>query len=60
MTAARELEQKEIDWKKQGTLEYQQLARRSLETLQPVKPLDDDDPDRPRVKSSGFRPKRES
>lgn len=56
----RELEQNEIDWKKQGTNEYQQLARRSIATLQPVRPLEEDDPDRPRVKSSGFKPKRES
>lgn len=55
----RDLEQDEIDWKKQGTHEYLELARRSLESLQPVKPLASDDPDRRRVESSGFKPKRE-
>ncbi len=56
----RELEQKEIDWKKQGTDEYLELARRSIETLRPVSPLEADDPDRPRVKFSDFKPKREA
>lgn len=56
----RGLEQKEVDWKKRGTQEYQGLAVRSRDTLQAVTPLENDDPDRPRVHSSGFRPKQES
>ena len=36
------------------------LVVRSLETLRPVTPLESDDFDRPRVASSGFRPKQES
>ena len=56
----RELEQKEIDWKQQGTKEYQDLAKRSLAGMEPVSPLAEDDPDRPRLSSSGFKPKRES
>jgi phenylacetic acid degradation protein len=56
----RQLEQNEVDWKKQGTLEYQQLAIRSVGSLETVSPLENDDPARPRVKSSGFKPKRES
>ncbi len=56
----RQLEQKEVDWKKRGTQEYQELAIRSAENLEPAMPLRDDNFDRPRVRSSGFRPKRES
>lgn len=56
----RSLEQKEVDWKKQGTNEYLELARRSMASLVPTEPLDDDDPGRPRVKSSGFKPKQET
>lgn len=56
----RSLQQKEVDWKKQGTEEYRELARRSLASLEPVSPLAEADPGRPRVKSSGFKPKRES
>ena len=36
----RELEQKEIDWKKGGTQEYQNLAVRSRDSLEKVEPLD--------------------
>ena len=56
----RELEQQEVDWKKQGTEEYRALARRSRATLRPVTPLPEGDPERPRVESSDFKPKRES
>lgn len=56
----RSLEQKEVDWKKRGTEEYRQLTVRSLSSMSLVTPLEHDDPDRPRVKSSGFTPKRES
>jgi phenylacetic acid degradation protein len=56
----RPLQQKEVDWKKGGTQEYRELAIRSHESLRPVTPLEEDDPGRERVKSSGFKPKRES
>ena len=56
----RALEQKEVEWKKEGTQEYIELARRNLEGLSPAVPLAEDDPERARVKSSGFKPKRES
>jgi phenylacetic acid degradation protein len=56
----RDLKQSEVEWKMQGTREYVELAKRSLANLSPVVPLADDDPERPRVKSSGFKPKRES
>lgn len=56
----RSLEQKEIDWKKGGTQEYVELAKRSLQTMQAVTPLERDDPNRPRLESNGFKPKQES
>lgn len=56
----RSLEQKEIDWKKGGTQEYVDLAKHSLATMQPITPLERDDPNRPRLESTGFKPKQES
>ena len=56
----RDLEDKEVSWKKQGTREYQELAKRSHETLHRVDPLESDDPERPRLDSSSFKPKSES
>lgn len=55
----RQLKESEVDWKKRGTEEYRQLAVRSLEGLRPATPLEHADFDRPRVKSSGFKPKQE-
>ncbi len=46
----RELTDKEIGWKSEGTAQYQQLAVRSRNTLRPVTPLREVEPDRPRVK----------
>lgn len=56
----RALEENEVDWKKRGTQEYQALAVRSMDSLQPVEPLVSDDINRERVSSSGFKPKSES
>lgn len=56
----RYLEPKEVNWKKRGTEEYRQLGRRSAEAMRLVTPLTEADFGRPRVKSSGFKPKRES
>ena len=56
----RYLQHREVEWKKRGTSEYRYLAVRSRTSLIPVAPLERDDPDRPRVKSSGFKPKKES
>lgn len=56
----RQLEEKEVGWKKRGTEEYLELARRSMAGLHPVTPFEADDPGRPRVQSSGFKPMRES
>lgn len=44
----REVTQQEVDWKSQGTREYQDLARRSLATMREVKPLAAPEPDRKR------------
>jgi phenylacetic acid degradation protein len=48
----RELTQQEIDWKIQGTREYQDLAKRSLSTLREVKPLTEPEPNRKRLELS--------
>ena len=56
----RHLEHREVEWKKRGTKEYQDLAVRCMHGLEPVDPLESDDPGRPRVSSSGFKPKQES
>jgi phenylacetic acid degradation protein len=48
----RELTQQEIDWKGQGTREYQDLAKRSLSTMREVKPLTAPEPDRKRLELS--------
>ncbi|MEX2524372.1 MAG: phenylacetic acid degradation protein PaaY [Gammaproteobacteria bacterium] len=49
----------EIDWKTRGTREYQELARRSLESLREVEPLTEPQADRPRFTASDFKPKSE-
>jgi phenylacetic acid degradation protein len=48
----RELTQQEIDWKVQGTREYQDLAKRSLTTMREVIPLTKPEPDRKRLELS--------
>lgn len=51
----------EIAWKRQGTLEYQDLARRYRRSLVPCQPLAAVEPDRPRHAGvTGIRPKLES
>ena len=47
----RELSDAEVAWKLEGTLTYQDLTRRCLETLVEVAPLSAIEADRPRVKS---------
>lgn len=56
----RSLEHREIEWKKRGTKEYQHLVARCREDMQRVTPLESDDKNRPRVRSSGFKPKQEA
>lgn len=45
----RELSEKEIEWKSQGTAEYREIARRCLATLAEVTPLTEMEKDRPRL-----------
>jgi phenylacetic acid degradation protein len=53
----RALTTEETAWKSQGTAEYQELARRSRESLVPCTPLTAPEPDRRRNESlSGIRP----
>jgi phenylacetic acid degradation protein len=52
----RELSDGEVAWKSQGTREYQELARRCLSSLEPVEPLAEPEPDRPRLDVSRYRP----
>jgi len=47
----------EVQWKRQGTREYQQLAVRSRSSLTLVEPLKEQEPDRPRIDVSDFEPK---
>ncbi len=47
----RELTLEEIAWKLEGTLSYQNLARRCLASLREVAPLTEIDADRPRLNS---------
>ena len=52
----RELSQQEIDWKSEGTALYQALTRRSLSTMQTVKPLQTVEPNRKRIEMPGVVP----
>lgn len=52
----RPLSDTEIDWKRTGTGQYQQLARRSLATLRPTEALAEPEPDRPRLPVSSHDP----
>lgn len=47
--AARALRAEEIDWKRQGTAEYQALVQRCQQTLHQVEPLREAEPDRQRL-----------
>lgn len=49
----RQLTDREIDWKRSGTLQYQELAVRSLASQRPVEPLRAVQRDRPRYKGDG-------
>ena len=52
----RALSDDEIAWKSRGTAEYQELARRSLASLEPVEPLAAPEPDRARLDVSQYKP----
>ena len=49
----RQLTDQEIAWKRTGTLQYQELAVRSLASQRPVEPLRAPQADRPRYKGDG-------
>lgn len=46
----------EIEWKGQGTKDYQDLVGRCANTMKQVEPLTEFDPDRPRLKIKSSRP----
>ena len=48
----RDLTERELNWKKQATAEYQTLARRCLETMRETAPLTAAEPDRKRFTAS--------
>jgi phenylacetic acid degradation protein len=52
----RELSEKEIAWKKTGTLTYQQLAQRCLSTMVETLPLNEIEKDRPQLQMSAVKP----
>jgi phenylacetic acid degradation protein len=52
----RPLSDEEVAWKGQGTREYQELARRSLATMQHVEALTATEPDRKRLDLSTVQP----
>ena len=49
-----ELSEQEIQWKRNGTAEYQRLAERSLATMQRVDPLSEVEANRPRYDGSNY------
>ena len=55
----KELSEKDIDWKSEGTRVYQHLARRSLETAREVEPLAAAEPNRPRVPDVMYQTRKE-
>ena len=55
----RSLRPDEMQWKRDGTREYQELARRSLKSMRETEPLPESQPDRPRFAGSDFKPKGE-
>ena len=55
-TIKRELKESEIKWKSEGTKLYQQLAVRSLESMESVDALTEVEPDRRRIKVGEFSP----
>lgn len=52
----RELSEEEIAWKLEGTLTYQDLAKRCLATMEEVAPLSQVESDRPRLKAPEVQP----
>ncbi|MCR8924454.1 phenylacetic acid degradation protein PaaY [Dasania sp. GY-MA-18] len=52
----RQVSDKEIAWKTQGTAEYQQLALRSQQSMKQVQPLSAVEPNRPRISAESVQP----
>lgn len=52
----RELSDKEINWKSKGTAEYQNLAIRSLQTMERVEALTEEEADRKRIDIPDVKP----
>jgi phenylacetic acid degradation protein len=53
----RGLRDEEIAWKSEGTLQYQQLTGRCLDSLSRADPLPKPEPDRRRIQAGDFEPK---
>ncbi|NQY36137.1 MAG: transferase hexapeptide repeat family protein [Alteromonadaceae bacterium] len=53
----RQLTEQEVNWKKDGTLEYIDLAKRCVNSLREVEPLKEIQKDRPRFQASDHRTK---
>ena len=52
----RELTAHEIEWKRSGTLSYQELTRRCLATMKQTDPLTEPEPNRPRIELAEVLP----
>lgn len=52
----RELSDKEVNWKSKGTAEYQNLAVRSLQTMERVEALTEEEADRKRIDIPDVKP----
>lgn len=50
----RELSDKEVEWKTEGTREYQQLAERCLKSLKKTTALSEPESDRPRINAGKY------
>lgn len=58
-TVKRQLSDKEVAWKTNGTKQYHHLTERCLQSLQQVEPLTEVQSDRPRFTDSAYKPKHE-
>lgn len=56
-TVKRQLSDKEVAWKTNGTKQYHHLTERCLQSLQPVEPLTEIQSNRPRFTDSAYKPK---
>lgn len=56
-TVKRTLSDEEVQWKTNGTIEYQILSQRSLASLREVTPLTEEQVNRPRFDASEHKPK---